>query len=348
MKALQKTHASFGLELKDVAEPAPPEGSDVVIEVAACGVCGTDVHIYEWTGGYEFMAPALPKTIGHEFSGRIVAVGSEAKGVAVGDRVTCIPFVACGTCEACRADDIHLCGTPRPGIGFLRDGAFTRLVSAPAANCVRLPDNVPDEVGALIEPLTIGARAVQTGGVKPGDRVLVLGPGPIGQCIALMARRAGASEVVVVGKGDAARLDCLRRLGFERVVDIADGRMDDGVRAVAGAAPFDVAFEATGVPPVVEIALSMLRRGGVLTCVGIMPAAVTIDLTRMVREQKQIRGSHRGPRAIWLDVVEALRDDPQAYAPMITHRLALEQGVEGMELARSRSASKVLLFPDRG
>jgi threonine dehydrogenase-like Zn-dependent dehydrogenase len=348
MLALQKTEAAFGLALRDVAEPPAPMGEEVVVEVAACGICGTDVHIYEWSGGYEFMRAALPRTIGHEFAGRVVAKGPLAQGVAIGDRVTCVPFVECGICPACRKGDIHLCPAPRPGIGFLRDGAFARLVSVPAANCIPLPDVVTDEIGALVEPLTIGRRAVEVAGVAPGDRVAVLGPGPIGQCIALLARRAGAREVVVAGRDDAARLAVLSHLGFERVVDVGDRPLGQAITSVAGPEPFDVVFEATGAPPVVPAALALLRRGGVLTCVGILPSAVSIDLTTLVREQKQIRGSHRGNRAIWRDVVMALAAEPTAWKPMITHRLPLARGVEGMELALGRRASKVLLLPDAG
>lgn len=346
MQALRKTKPEFGLEVCTVEAPSEAAAGDVIVEVAAVGICGTDVHIHEWTGGYEFMAPALPVTIGHEFCGRVVAVGASSDGVKVGDRVTCIPFVPCGACDACKAGDTHLCGSPKPGLGFLRDGAFARYVAVPAANCLALPEHVPDDIGALVEPLTIGARAVQVSGVKPGDRVLVLGPGPIGQCIAMMARRAGAAEVVVLGKDDPARLKAVRALGFEQAIDIGDRTIAEALRALPAGGGFDVAFEATGVPQVVEAALSALRRGGVLTCVGILPSPVTIDLTKMVREQKQIRGSHRGPRSVWEDVIAALADAPQAYAPMISHRMALAEGVAGMDLARNRSASKVLLIPE--
>ncbi|MBP7568242.1 MAG: alcohol dehydrogenase catalytic domain-containing protein, partial [Burkholderiaceae bacterium] len=188
MKSLQKPSPVPGLELRDAAVPVPGPG-EVLLRVKATGVCGTDLHIDEWTPSYHFMARALPVTIGHEFSGEVSACGEGVSGLRPGQLVTVRPSVVCGVCAACRAQDFDAC-TTRQGIGVMRHGAFADWVVAPARNCVPVPAGVDPLVAALAEPLSVSLEAVRTGGVQRGDRVLVLGPGNIGQGIALFA--AGA------------------------------------------------------------------------------------------------------------------------------------------------------------
>lgn len=340
MQAIQKTRPEFGLELREVAEPSAPGAGEVLIDVTAAGICGSDLHIYEWSGGYEFVAPAMPVTLGHEFAGRIAALGAGVDGLARGDRVTVMPSVTCGRCKSCRAGDFDRCLT-RTGIGMTRQGAFARQVLAPAINCVLLPATVDDELAALTEPLTVGARAVESGEIKKGDRVLVMGPGTVGQTIAVMARSAGA-EVTIVGKGDADRLVCLRALAFERLIDLQDKPLAEAV----GPGKFDVVFEATGVPATINHGLGMLRRWGILVVCGIHASHAPVDLNRLNREQLQIRGSNRASRATWRRVVEMLAREGERLRPMITHRLPLSRALDGFELARQKVASKVMLLPN--
>ena len=340
MQAIQKTTPSFGVELREVPEPSAPAAGEVLIEVTAAGICGSDLHIYEWTPGYEFVQPAMPVTLGHEFAGRVTAIGAGVAGLAVGDRVTVMPSVTCGVCAFCKASDFDRCLT-RTGIGMTRQGAFTKRVLAPSINCVRLPAGLDDELAALTEPLTVGARAVESGDVKSGDRVLVMGPGTVGQTIAVMARAAGA-EVTIVGKGDPDRLACLRALGFERLIDLRDKTLADAV----GPGKFDVVFEANSVPATINQGLGVLRRRGILVVVGIHASQAPVDLNRLNREQLQIRGSNRASRDTWGRVVEVLVREGERLRPMITHRLPLSRAVEGFELARQKIASKVMILPN--
>ncbi|SDC79036.1 zinc-dependent alcohol dehydrogenase [Belnapia rosea] len=343
MLALRKAGAGFGLEFQEVPEAPPPGPGDVVVEVEAAGICGSDVHAYEWTGGYEFMTPHMPLTLGHEFSGRIWRTGT-GSGWAHGTRVAVIPFVACGHCAACRADDARNC-TQRQGIGLTRDGGFARMVRIPARCCVAVPDAVDAELAALAEPLGVGAEAVLTGEVGLGETVLVLGPGTIGQAIALMARRAGAARVIVAGRADAPRFEVLRALGFHDLVDVAEGPLRDQVMALTGGRPVDVVLEATGVPASLNEGLSVLKKGGVIVAAGIHAGALTLPLTEFVRMRHQLRATHGAARRTWDRVMAHLAEDPEGFRPMITHRLPLEQGIDGFELARQRAASKVILAP---
>src|SRR5437870_873920 len=228
MKALQKTRPSFGLEWRDVAAPEPSGPDEVVVAVGATGLCGTDVHIYEWTPEYEAMTKAMPVTLGHEFSGTVAAVGSDVQGIEPGVLVAVRPSVVCGRCPACLSGNADGC-THRSGIGVTRDGALAERVSVPAKNCIVVQQGLDVEIVSLAEPMTVSAEAVDTGEVRAGDRVLVLGPGNIGQGVALFARHAGAAEIVVVGQDDAPRLRVVRDMGFSDAIDVGERTLRDAL-----------------------------------------------------------------------------------------------------------------------
>jgi threonine dehydrogenase-like Zn-dependent dehydrogenase len=342
MKALQKIQPAFGLEYRDVPSPTPAPG-EVIVAVGATGVCGTDVHIYEWTGGYEIMRHAMPVTIGHEFAGAVAAIGAGVQGLTEGTRVAVRPSVVCGQCAACVAGNSDVC-TNRKGIGVTRDGALAPLVRVPVENCIAVPATLDVEIAALAEPMTVCAEAVDTGEVKPGDRVLVLGPGNIGQGVALFARAAGARQVVIVGKDDPARLDSLRQMGFTDTIDLGERPFDEALAPHLEQGKFDVVVEATGVPPVVQQGLDVLKKRGILVIVGIHPQPVTVNLTRLVRDHQQIRGSYRAPLATWSRVVDFLRQNVDVARAMITHRVPLDRAIEGLELSRTKAASKVMVI----
>jgi len=344
MLALQKTKPGLGLELRDVAPPEAPAPHEVLIEVAATGICGSDLHIEDWTDMYQsFMGAALPVTIGHETAGRVVQRGGAVTGINVGDRVVINPAVACGTCPSCIAGDMDDCRN-RQAIGMVRNGAFAQLVLAPAQFAYQIPDNVPTELAALAEPLTTSAHALATADMSAGKRVVVFGPGPIGQGAAILARQMGASDVVVVGMDDPARFATLRALGFDRLVDMASHDAADQLSRLSGDG-FDIAVEAAGVPAVIDQALSVLRPWGILAAAGMPEKPASFDVLRLVRNRLQIRGVSRTPHSAWMTVLSAMAKDPAAFAPMITHRLPLKDALDGFALCHQRVASKVLLYP---
>ncbi|MBI0433329.1 zinc-binding dehydrogenase [Roseomonas sp. KE0001] len=342
MLALRKTRPGPGLQALEVPEPGAPAAGEVLVRIEAVGICGSDVHAYEWTEGYGLMTPHLPLTMGHEMAGRVLAAGPGAD-LPEGLRVALHPGLVCGRCEACRRGEPRGC-TGRRTLGLTCDGGFAPLLRLPAANLLPLPPAVDAELGALVEPLAVAAEAVRLGGVGLGDTVLVLGPGTIGQGLALMARAAGAGRVVIAGRADAPRFAVLRRLGFTDLVDVAEAPLAEGVRALTGGA-VDVVLEATGHPPSVTEALGVLRRDGVLVVAGIHAAPLTLPLTDFVRNRHQLRASHGSARGTWDRVLALLARDPEGFRPMITHRLPLERGLEGFELSRQRAASKVILTP---
>lgn len=343
MLAVQKLRPEPGIVLHDVASPGNPGHGEVLIAVEATGICGTDIHIDAWTAGYASMERAMPVTLGHEFCGRVAKTGAGVPAGAVGQRVTVRPSVLCHRCPACLSGDHDHC-TGRKGIGIGRNGAFAAEVLAPWENCVTVPDGMAAEIAALTEPMTVCHEAVATGAVKPGDRVLVLGPGAIGQGIALFAEEAGASEIAIVGRDDGARLDTCRRLGFDKVADSAGTTLADAVSDWTAGGLFDVVIEATGVPAIVPEALALLKKRGILVIAGIHAAPATIDLTALVRDHKQIRGTYRAPVETWPLVIDYLQRNAERASRMITARLPMARADQGFRLAAGKRESKVIIL----
>ncbi len=334
MLAIRKIAPEPGLVCDEVEAPAIDRDDDVLIRVEAAGICGTDLHIADWTAGYEAMASAMPVTLGHEFAGKVERGPSEW----VGRRVVVRPSVTCGRCEGCRQRGEDGC-TVRTGIGIRRDGGFASLARVPIRNCVAVPEGLDPELAALTEPMTVAAQAVARTGTVEGKRALVLGPGPIGLGVALFAERAGAAALTIAGRDDAARLACARALGF---ADTRDALTGDAPLEPAG---YDVIFEATGVPEVASAAQRLLAPGGALVICGIHARPASFDLTAMVRLEQGVVGSYRAPVACWSEVIAAIADEPERFRKLISHRLPLSEAFDGFALMRNRAAIKVMLRP---
>jgi threonine dehydrogenase-like Zn-dependent dehydrogenase len=338
MRALRKTHPGAGLDLVDVPAPQPESPDEVLVRVSATGICGSDLHVDHWTPSCAFMAPSLPVTIGHEFVG--IAESSPLRG----RRVVVRPSVTCGVCAACSAGRHDDCER-RTGIGMTHDGAFAPWVRVPLRNCVPVPDGLSDELAALAEPLSISMQALRVAGDVRGQRVLVMGPGTIGQGVALLARQAGAAQVVVSGFDDSARLHALGRMGFEQLADVAQGSLAEQTAPFTQGQPSDVVIEATGVPETINDGLMLLRRNGIVVVTGIHARPLALDLTTLVRKQHQLRGSFRPPESDWPQALQLMRTLGDVMPPMVSHVLPLSQAHEGFALAHGKRASKVLLRP---
>ncbi|ACL58652.1 zinc-dependent alcohol dehydrogenase [Methylobacterium nodulans] len=342
MFALRKSATAFGADLMEIDRPGRPAPGFVTIDVAAAGICGSDLHAYEWTPGYEFMAMAMPVTLGHEFSGVVREVGEGVTGLAAGDSVTCWPTVACGACEACRSGEPQHCQN-RAIIGLHCDGGFAETVTVPARNCRPLPAGLPLDVAALAEPLAVAVNAVDVAEVQPGERVVVLGPGPIGLGIAWIAQGRGA-RVLLAGLDDGVRLATARRMGIAQCVDLREESLEQATRRVFGG-PADRVIEATGVARSVSDGLAVLRSGGVMVVAGIHSAPLALDLTHFVRSKKQLRAAHDTTARALDEAIRLLAQHADTLAVLITHRQPLARAVEAFELARSRTAVKVMLIP---
>src|SRR5215472_13535290 len=211
MKALAKTKNGFGAELVDLPTPHPGEG-ELLVKVGACGICGSDLHLYEWELGADRMVRGLPFVMGHEPAGEVVDAGTGVKNFKVGDRVALDPFGHCGQCGPCRAGRFNLCSSPTT-----LSGAFAEFTVAPVGNAHLVPSTMGNEQAALLEPFGTGLHAVEQSSLKAGDSAVVEGPGPIGLSIALAARALGVSIVITGLPIDADRLTLARNLGFKTI-----------------------------------------------------------------------------------------------------------------------------------
>lgn len=325
MLALRKLSSDFGISLMEVAPPGAPAAGDVLVAVEAAGICGSDLHIYDAKGSaYQAVWERLPLTLGHEFCGRIVRLGDGVAPELLGRRVVALPV----------------------GIGIQRDGCFAPLVTVAAAHCLPVPDAMSSDLGALIEPLTVSENAVGLSAIGPGQRLLIMGAGTLAQGAALFARLAGASQIVITGHADAHRFRMLREMGFELLVDRAEPDSQRRLAELAGEG-FDAVIEMTGVMSTIDEGLLALRRKGIFVATGIHPDKAQIDITRMVRQQLQLRGSYGNTREGWQRVIDLVAAHPAPFAPLITHRYPLHEGVEAFETAYARIATKAVLYPQQ-
>ncbi|ATI43837.1 sorbitol dehydrogenase (plasmid) [Pacificitalea manganoxidans] len=344
MLALRKTRPAFGAELVDMdfADEALAPG-EVEVAVHAAGLCGSDLHAYAWTPSYGFMTPLLPLTIGHEFAGVVRRVAADVTRIAVGDRVTCWPTMTCGTCDGCRRGRPEACEARRI-VGLHADGGFAERVRLPAATLHKLPDGLDFDRAALCEPLAIAVNAVDHADIAPGCRVVVLGPGPIGAAAAWVAQHRGA-DVLLLGLDDAPRLEVARGMGVARCADLRDTDLAQACAEAFGGGP-DRVIEATGVAASVSDAVRVLRPEGIVVAAGIHDTPCTVDLARLVREKKQLRGVHDTTADGFAHALDLLVQHGAVLERLITHRLPLRQGLDAFDHARGKTAMKVMMYPN--
>lgn len=341
--------AAGKISVKDVARPETgPE--DVLISVANCGICGSDIHSFK-TGMYVEMGQVM----GHEFVGRVAEVGSRVVGVSVGDRVTGFSAGACGECASCQANQPILCAELfRNSTGYGLPGAFAEFVKIEGAqlgsNLHLLPDEIDDTSAAMIEPMSIGVTAAESAGVKQGDKVVVLGCGMIGNACIQAARAAGASRVLGIDVS-ALRLDLALQCGADAIKNASEGDALRWVMNELGEAAYhynvggnaDVVFEAAGIPETVQQSLEMVRPGGTICIVGLPEVPAPIDTTKIVHKMPTIIGSLGGDFVKTIKKMASGQIDP---TPLATHRFALEEAPAAFEKQLQAGESmKVMLSP---
>jgi L-iditol 2-dehydrogenase len=323
------------VESRPVPEPGPDE---VLVRVAAVGVCGSDVHYYQHGRIGEFVVRE-PLVLGHEASGTVVGRGSAATRLEIGQRVALEPGVPCGRCERCREGAYNLCpvvtffGTPPV------DGAFARYVTINEHFAHPVPDSLTDEQAALIEPLSVGLWAVRRAGVHPGDTVLVTGAGPIGLLAVQAALVAGAARVVVTDL-EPGRRELAARLGADETVDPRGA--DGAALADLGA---DVLLECSGAPPAVSSGVAALRAGGRAVLIGMGADEVTLPMSALQVREVTVTGTFRYantyPAAIALVAGARVRLDP-----LITGTFGLNEVEAALTVGSSgEGAVKAVVYP---
>lgn len=337
-------HAVDDLRMDEVPVPKVTPERNVLVRIAAVGVCGSDVHW--WKRGY--IGPSRlqsPTIMGHEAAGEVVEVCGDARGLQPGDRVAIEPGYTCRRCEFCRSGHYNLC----PDVVFLAappvDGAFCEYITWPADFLFPLPDCMSMDEGAMIEPLSVGLHAARRAGVRAGDSVAVFGAGAIGLC-ALQAARAHGATTIIVSDIVPLRLELAGRLGATEVLNASDVDVEAAIMDLTGGRGVDVAIECAGAVPTIQMALRVTRRAGRVQLVG-MPAETDpqIPLYRLINRELDVSGLFRyaGCYPPAIELVAAGRVD---VASLVTHHFPLEQTVAAMQFAhehRDRAVKVVVV-----
>ena len=345
MKALVKTAKGRGnLELRETPVPTPGP-DDVLLEIAACGICGTDIHIKH--DEFPYWPPVI---LGHEFAGEVVEVGRNVTGVAVGDRVVGEPHtLACGRCEVCRTGNVQICSSKRsPGWGI--DGAFARYMRMPDARLLhRIPDGMTYEEAAVVEPAVNAVQdAVLRPGLEPNDTVVVFGPGAIGLLATMAVKAAGAGKVIVVGtSADASmRLPVAEQIGVDAVV-VADRQDTVGeVMRLTHGRGADLVVEASGAPPAIRDSVECVRRFGRISQIGLSgKKSVDFPWDRASWKVATVFFNLSTAYAGWDRTIALIANRKIDVAKVISDVLPLDEWQQAFEKVETLSGLKVLLRP---
>ncbi|MCH7859636.1 MAG: zinc-binding dehydrogenase [Candidatus Marinimicrobia bacterium] len=332
-----------GTELR--AMPIPQIGShDVLLQVGAVAVCGSDIHQVHNTHTWPVDVPVI---LGHEFAGTVAAVGERVTSFREGDRVVSetAAFI-CGQCPLCRSGRYNLC-PERKGFGYGLHGGMASYVQVPARCLHPIPDSLPFNFAALSEPCAVAYHAIHVNSVvRPGDMVVIIGPGPIGLFCARMAALAGANPLIVAGRGaDVPRLKTALKLGATRTVNVDEEDLEEVVRSydVLGA---ELVCETSGASKPLELALRVARPGGQVTKVGWSPDNTPVDMNPLVQKNIRLQGSFSHTYGMWERVIHLLAEGRMLPEVIIGLETVLDDWENAFEAMRTRQVIKSILIPN--
>ena len=338
MNALVKAERGVGLTLQEV--PVPEIGiNDVLVRIEKTGICGTDVHIYNWDEWAQATIP-VPMTIGHEFAGRVAAIGSNVHDLEVGDLVSGEGHIVCGRCRNCLAGRRQLCRSTS-GVGVNRPGAFAEYLSIPVTNIWHANAGIAPEILAIFDPFGNAAHSALSFRVL-GEDVLVTGAGPIGIMAAAIAKHAGARYVVITDRNEY-RLDLAKRMGVTRAVNVDHQSLAEVQKELGMKEGFDVGLEMSGNRSAFRSLIDHMCHGGKIALLGIPEKDVTIDWHKVVFSMLTIKGIYgREMYETWYMMTSMLQTGLDI-SPIITHRFKYKDYQEGFEVMRSGRSGKVVL-----
>jgi L-iditol 2-dehydrogenase len=345
MKALLLTEYN---KLAITEQPKPkPAPDELLIQVAACGICGSDVHGYDGSTGRRIP----PIIMGHEAAGTVVAMGSAVNGFQVGDRVTFDSTVYCGVCEFCCGGQINLCDN-RQVIGvscaeFRRAGAFAEFIVVPARIAYKLPDSFSFPDAAMLEAVSVALHGVAVSGINGEESVLVIGAGMIGLLLLQAARAAGASRVFI-SDIDATRLKLAAELGADATIEASGASLVDEILRRTNGLGVDVVLEAVGRDETITTGIDCVRKGGTVTLIGNISPQVTLPLQKVVSRQIRLQGSCASSGE-YPEAIEMIASGTIKVAPLITAIAPLSDGPSWFDRlhAREPNLMKIVLDPQR-
>jgi threonine 3-dehydrogenase len=338
MKALVKLKPEKGIWMEQV--PVSQIGpNDVLIKIKKTAICGTDIHIYNWDEWSQNTIP-VPMTIGHEFAGVIEKTGSEVKGLKVGDRVSGEGHLTCGHCRNCRAGKQHLCRNTI-GIGVNRTGCFAQYLSIPAVNVFKLPDNISDDIGSILDPFGNAVHTALSYDLV-GEDVLITGAGPIGIMAAAIARHVGARFVVISDVNDY-RLDLARQMSATRAVNVINEKLSNIVPELGMTEGFDIGLEMSGNITAFRDMLELMNFGGKVAILGIPSSEAAIDWTKIILKGLFLKGIYgREMFETWYKMSSMLQNGLEI-SKIITHRFKKDDFQQAFEIMDSGMSGKVIL-----
>jgi threonine 3-dehydrogenase len=342
MKALVKSRPAPGAEILSVPDPTPlPD--EVVLKVLRVAVCGTDLHIYGWDRWSQGRIHP-PLVFGHEFVGKVVALGSRAEGVALGDLVAVETHVACGLCHLCRRGLGHVCERVQI-LGVDRNGAFAEFVAVPARNCWPIPPGMPLEVAAALEPLGNAVHTVLAGEIA-GCSALVTGCGPIGLFSIAVARACGAGPILA-SDVNPYRLELAKKIGADVVIDASKEDVAARTREATHGRGADVVLEMSGHPAAIRQGLAAIRNAGRMSLLGLPSAPFELDVTGLVIfKGVTVQGINgRLMFQTWRQMHELLTSGRLDIRPAITHVMAIDDFAQAMDRLKAGNAGKIVLVP---
>jgi len=338
MKSLVKAKSEKGLWLEKTTRPEIG-AADVLIKVRKAAICGTDLHIYNWDK-WAARTIGVPMVVGHEYVGVVEAVGRDVKAIKPGQRVSGEGHIVCGFCRNCRAGRAHLCRNTL-GVGVNRPGAFADYIAIPASNAYPIPDEIPDEIAAILDPLGNAVHTALSFDLV-GEDVLITGAGPIGLMAIPVCRHAGARKIVVTDVNDF-RLDLARQMGATRAVRADKQTPRDVMREIGMREGYDVGLEMSGNPQALRDMISAMNHGGKIALLGILADEAAIDWNQVIFKGLTLKGIYgRQMYETWYKMLAMLQSGLNV-APVITHRLDFANFETGFAALNAGRACKVVL-----
>ena len=344
MKAVAKTKPAAGFEI--IEAPVPKLAShEVLVEIKACSICGSDVHLYQWDSWAQTnLTP--PCIVGHEGAGVVVEAGKQVKHIRVGDRVALESHIPCQKCSLCATGQMHLCRNLQT-IGFGRDGCFAEYIAIPEICCVKIGNETSWELGSIHEPLGNSVYAVSESDVA-GKTVAVFGDGPTGLFAAAVARSKGAARIFAVG-ASPYRMEMMKKLGPDLVVDATKGDVVEILTEKTKGEGVDVVLEMSGDKSAIHNGFRLVRNGGTFTAFGIPSGPLEIDFAQeIILKGIKILAIHgRRMFETWKTMLDLLESGRLDVMSVITHRLPLEQIEQAMQILAKKpaTAGKIILVP---
>lgn len=343
MLAVVKSRPEPGIDIIDRPQPKLAADDQVLLEVGACGVCGSDLHFYEWAPQAQHEL-TLPRILGHEVAATVVEVGKAVTQFKPGDRVVTETWGGCGRCYYCRLGLFNHC-MYQTRIGQKADGGMARYVIVPDISLYPIPEDIPFDEAAVIEPVGVALHCLERVDMKPGDNVAVIGPGPIGILAAMLADRAGANRVTVLGLSkDGIRLDMVRKLGYDLLLVDRDD-CAGAIRSRTNGHGVDIVLDASGGKGSINLALDIVRVGGQLGLIGLAPET-QFNPTTVALKEVSIHGSFRRQPSSWYRAIGLVAKRSIDVRPLVTHRVPVSAAKEAFDILLRREGIKAVITPD--